>query len=375
VLDRLAREGLLFARAISTSAWTKPAIPTLMTGLHPAAHGVGETSYTDRLPASVPLLQDALRAAGWRAGSFAANPLGSTLSGLERGFGAAYTPRHWRGAIGDLANPEAAQLHAALLAWLDEEPDLPFFAYVHTLEPHEWERARYAADPPRGWDPYDAAVHDADRRLGELLRELDSRGRRTLLVVVSDHGESLGEHGVKNHGTTLFQPELHVPLLFWAAGELPPMTVTEPVSLQDVAPSILELVGLPALPQANGESLASFPREGRAPARAAPAGVSSELGRYVWTPTAPRGHSLVAPDGGKRIELEGAAAVGYDLTADPCEVRPLPGIAEQLAAGQTSHRTLESAARARFVERHGTGAAGPVDAGAVEQLRALGYVE
>jgi arylsulfatase A-like enzyme len=375
VLDRLAREGLVFARAISTSSWTKPAIPTLMSGLHPAVHGVGATSYTDRLPADVPLLQAAFRAAGWRAGSFAANPLGSTLSGLERGFGAAYTPRHWQGTIGDLENPEAAQLHAALLAWIDEEPDLPFFAYVHSLEPHEWERARYAAALPRGWDAYDAAVHDADRRLGELLRELASRHRRTLLVVASDHGESLGEHGVKNHGTTLFQAELHVPLLFWAAGELPPMTVTEPVSLEDVAPSILELVGLPALPQASGTGLASWAREGRAPASAAPGGVSSELGRYVWTPSAPRGHSLVAPDGKKRIQIEGAAAVGYDLAADPCEVRPLPEIAERLAAGQATHRARETAARASFVEQHGAEAPGIFDAGEVEQLRALGYVE
>ena len=374
VLDRLAREGLVFARAISTSSWTKPAIPTLMTGLHPAAHGVGATSYTDRLPAGVELLQSTFRAAGWRAGSFAANPLGSTLSGLERGFGAAYTPRHWHGSLGDLEHPPAALLHASLLAWIDEEPDLPFFAYVHTLEPHEWERARYAADLPRGWDAYDAAVHDADARLGELLAALGARGRQPLVVVASDHGESLGEHGVLRHGTTLYQTELHVPLVFWAPGRLPPMTVTEPVSLEDIAPTLLELLGLPALPAATGVSLARWPRDGRPPA-AARGGVSSELGRYVWTPSAPRGHSLVAADGSKRVEIEGAAALGYDLAADPCEVRPLLEIAERLAAEQAAQRAREIAARAGFVERHGEGVRGAFDAGEVEQLRALGYVE
>jgi arylsulfatase A-like enzyme len=373
VLDRLAREGVVFARAISTSSWTKPAIPTLMTGLHPAAHGVGATSYTDRLPVGVPLLQAGFRAAGWRAGSFAANPLGSTLSGLERGFGAAYTPRHWHGSLGDLEHPPAALLHASLLAWIDEEPDLPFFAYVHTLEPHEWERPRYAADLPRGWDAYDAAVHDADTRLGELLEALEARGRRPLVVVASDHGESLGEHGVLRHGTTLHQTELHVPLVFWAPGRLPSMTVTEPVSLEDIAPTLLELMGLPALPAATGVSLARWPRDGSPPA--ARAGVSSELGRYVWTPSAPRGHSLVAPDGRKRIEIEGAAAQGYDLAADPCEVRPLPEIAERLAAEQAAERARESAARAGFVERHGEGVRGAFDAGEAERLRALGYVE
>jgi len=374
VLDRLAREGVVFARANSTSSWTKPAIPTLMTGLYPAAHGVGATSYTDRLPADVPLLQAAFRAAGWRAGSFAANPLGSTLSGLERGFGAAHTPRHWRGALGALEHPPAARLHASLLAWIDEEPDLPFFAYVHTLEPHEWERPRYAADLPRGWDAYDAAVHDADQRLGELLEALGARGRRPLLVVASDHGESLGEHGVKNHGTTLYQTELHVPLLLWAPGQLPAMTVTEPVSLADVAPTLLELVGLPALAEASGTSLASWPRDGAA-SPAARGGVSSELGRYVWTPDAPRGHALLARDGRKRVQLEGAAAQGYDLAADPCEVRPLREIAEGLAPDQETERSRERAARVQFVERHGEGVRGAFDAGEVEQLRALGYVE
>jgi len=372
VLDRLAQGGVVFAHALSTSPWTKPAIPTLLTGLHPSAHGVGATSYTDLLPADVPVLQAAFRAAGWRAGAFAANPLGSTLSGLERGFGAAYTPRHWRGAISDLGHPAAAQLHAALLAWIDEEPELPFFAYVHTLEPHEWEDARYASPRP-GWDRYDAAVHDADARLGELLQELAARGRRPLVVVVSDHGESLGEHGVLHHGTTLYQTELHVPLLFWAEGALPALTVTEPVSLEDVAPTLLDLVGLPPLPHASGASLASFPREGRAPAAAA--GVSSELGRYVWTPSAPLGHSWVSHAHEKRIAIDGAPAVGFDLAADPCEVRPLPELAERLAAEQAARLARESAAREDFVRRHGAAAAGAFDAGQAEQLRALGYVE
>jgi hypothetical protein len=103
--------------------------------------------------------------------------------------------------------------------------------------------------------------------------------------------------------------------------------------------------------------------------------VSSELGRYVWTPTAPRGHSLVARDGRKRIQIEGAAALGYDLEADPCEVRSRPEIAERLQAEQEAHLRRETVARASFVRQHGAGARGAFDASEREQLRALGYVD
>jgi arylsulfatase A-like enzyme len=370
-IDALARGGVVFSQALSTSSWTKPAIPTLLTGLHPMTHRVGATSYTDRLPEGVPLLQEAFRTAGWRTGSFSASPLGSTLSGLERGFAAAYTPQRWQGEIGDLEHPGAEQLHAGLLAWVDEEPELPFFAYVQTLEVHEWKRARYARDLAPGFEPYDAAVHDADRRLGELLEALRSRGRHPLVVVLADHGESFGEHGVHGHGTSLFQSQIHIPLVLYAEGALPAMTVTDPVALTDVAPTVLDLAGLPPLPGQDGASLAAFPRgEG-----AAPRGVSSELVRFVWRPDAPPWRSMVSPELGKLIRVKGLPDLAYDLAHDRCETRPRPALAGTLAAALDERLREEDAAHERFAAQHGATTKGAVDAAEVERLRALGYVQ
>ncbi len=374
VIDALAREGIVFARAISTSSWTKPALPSLLSGLHPLTHAVGASGYTDRLPAGVPVVQEAFRRAGWRTGSFAASPLGSTLSGLDRGFDAACTPQHWNVAAGDLEHPEARQLHEAMLGWIDEEPDRPFFAFVHTLEVHEWKRDRYARDLPAGWDPYDAAVRAADRQLGELLAALGARGRRPLVVLLSDHGESFGEHGVRGHGTSLFQSQLHVPLVVSARGVLPPMTITEPVGLLDVAPTILDLVGLPPLPAQEGASLACWPREGRGPERATPDGVSSELTRFVWRPDAPKWRSLVARDARKLIRIEGRAPLAYDLATDPCETNPRSERVAILAPQLDAHIASEASAHAALEAQFGTGANAVIDAADVERLRALGYV-
>jgi arylsulfatase A-like enzyme len=366
---------VVFSRALSSSSWTKPAIPTLLSGLHPITHGVGATSYTDRLPQSVPMLQDAFRSAGWRTGSFAASPLGSTLSGLERGFDAAYAPQHWSVSGGDPEHPAARQLHDALLAWLDEEPDRPFFAFVHTLETHEWRHERHQRDRQPDWDAYDAAVHDADQQLGELLAALEARGRRPLVVLLSDHGESFGEHGVKGHGTSLFQSQLHIPLMFFSRQALPPMTVTEPVSLLDVAPSILDLVGLPALPAQDGTSLASWVRTGRGSTAPTRSGVTSELTRFVWRPDAPKWRSLVALDGEKLIRIEGQAPLAFDLKRDPCETEPVTSLATKLLPALEARIAAESATHAEFAARHDAGPRAAVDAGDVERLRALGYVE
>ncbi|HET6277635.1 MAG TPA: sulfatase-like hydrolase/transferase, partial [Candidatus Polarisedimenticolia bacterium] len=172
-LDRLASEGVMFGKAISSSCWTKPAIPTLMTGIWPTTHRVGATSYSDRLPAGVPLVQERFRDAGWRTGSFSASPLGSTLSGLERGFGTVAPPRRWRGEVGELGQVSAAQLHEELLSWLMEEPDQPVFAYVHTLEVHEYHRGLYQPEGGRDrYAGYDRAVQDADRHLQRLVEDL-----------------------------------------------------------------------------------------------------------------------------------------------------------------------------------------------------------
>ncbi len=374
VLDRLAAEGVVFENAISSSSWTKPAIPTLMTGIWPTTHRVGARSYSDRLPESVPLMQGRFRDAGFRTGSFSASPLGSTLSGLERGFGTAVPPRRWRDSLGALGQVSATQLHEELLAWLREEPDQPAFVYVHTLEVHEYRSEHYRRGDPDRFAGYGPAVQDADRQLGQLVEALAALPERGpwLVVVVSDHGHTMDEHGLRGHGRSLFQSEVHIPLIFWSPGLLAPARVRAPVGLPDVAPTLVELAGLPPLREADGHSLAALLQGGRPPARDF---VTSALLRYVWQPDAHKQFAAVSGELRKVIRTSGGIRLRYDLTRDPNEEDNQTGAPGELTRALGAWVSQQNAAAARFERRHGRGARTALDAEQSERLRALGYLE
>lgn len=374
-LDRLAVEGGMFGNAISSSCWTKPAIPTLMTGIWPTTHRVGATSYSDRLPAAVPLLQERFRDAGWRTGSFAASPLGSTLSGLERGFGTVAPPRRWRGNVGELGQVSADQLHEEMLTWLMEEPDQPVFAYIHTLEVHEFHRGLYQQEGSRDrYAGYDRAVRDADQKLQRLVDDLRrTTGRSSwLLVVVSDHGHSMDEHGQRGHGQSLFQSEIHIPLIFWAPGLLPPSRSDVPVGLPDVVPTLLDLAGLPAIPDIDGHSLAGLLRGGDPPERSY---VASALLRYIWKPDAPRQFAIVSNELGKIIRTSDEREFRYQIGTDPTEQRNLAGTDSAFGSLLEEWLSGQSAAALAFDERYGSAIPGALDAGQTDRLRSLGYLD
>jgi arylsulfatase A-like enzyme len=372
-MDRLAQTGVYFSNTLSSSSWTKPAIVTLMTGVWPTTHRVGALSYMDRLPEEVPILQQRFRDAGWRAGSFSASPLGSTLSALDRGFGTAAPPRYWAGSIGAFPHPTAEQLHEALLAWIDEEPDRPFFGYVQTLEVHSWAPPVIPPPRPPGYDRYDAMVHEADAALGNLLTGLRERGRteNLLVVVLSDHGESFGDHGATKHGSALYQSQVHIPLIFWAGDALTPHTVEHPVSLADVPATLLDYLGLAPLPDSAGISLVPHLRGEAEPVRNhAPA----SLLRALWVPDAPRQFSLLRSDMKKIIRWSDGRGAAYDLADDPLERRELkdpPGLATALDRWLAGQRR----AAADFERRYGRDRAAEIDADEADRLRALGYLE
>jgi arylsulfatase A-like enzyme len=372
-LDRLGGEGVVFEHLLSSSSWTKPAIPTLLTGLWPTTHRVGATANTDRLPATVPMIQDRFARRGWRAGSVTANPLGSTLSGLERGFDVVYPPRFWQGRVGELGHPSAAQLHDALLAWIDEEPGRPYFAYVHTVEVHEYHRPLYR----RGGPPtsgYPAAVRDSDRKLGQLLRELRARGRdrNLLLVVVSDHGESLGEHDLVGHGMSLYQQELHVPLIVWAGDSLRARRAPAIASLADIAPTLADLCGLDPLPEIDGRSLLPDLVGAASEDRAF---VPAALLRVLWRLEAPKEYAVLTANQIKLIRTEGVGLRAFDLADDPAERAPLAEVPAAAAGALDDWMEAERRDAAAFREVHGRIGSVELDRDTAERLRSLGYIE
>ena len=368
VMDTLFNEGLAFVRATSTSAWTKPAVTSLLTGVYPFTHRVGTSKERTRVPDEAPMLQERFRDAGFRTLSSSASPLGSAASGLARGFDLAHPPAHWASELGPLAHPSAGQVQDALLSFIDEDPSRPVFAYLHTLEVHEYSRPMFAQGSTRE-TPYDRAVRRQDALLGELLETYKKRQRDLIIVLVSDHGESFGEYGLKaGHGYSLRQNQVHVPIVFHGPRWLPRGRVIEPASLVDVAPTLLDLFSLSPLPYAQGRSLLPGSSE-------APAAVFAER---TWFPWDPDGYHLVARlgrDGSKSV-LGYPKPISWNLAENPCEdsahARPI----DAKARADLQRFVQEQEAAADWWDMaYGITKPAPIDSDEIARLRALGYVE
>ena len=368
--DAFSDQGARFALANSPACWTKPSIPSLMSGIYPTTHRVGAQTLADRLPEQVPLLQERFGQAGWATASFASSPLGSTLSGLDRGFGTAMPPTRWglERSLGQ--TPTAPELHADLFAWWGEQ-DRPVFAYVHTLDVHQYylkDAGEQGTVEDRSWPAYAQSVQDSDPLFAEFMAQLQATGhdKDTIVVLVSDHGESFWDHGLWSHGTGLAQSQVQIPLVIWAPEHIAPQVIDAPVSLIDVAPTLLDLAGLEALPQADGHSLRALMEGGPAPERE---GVGSSLVRFTWTPGAPEQYAWVSKEGIKTWD-NGNRTLDFDLRADPCESRSTT----QATTALQTWREQQALAAQAFEQAYGQGT-GAVDQGELELLRALGYVE
>jgi len=263
-IDSLAREGTVFLRAYSASTWTNPSVPSLLLGVLPDVHGAGISGHRAR--EGIPSLAEVLAKAGYATASYIANGYGGTFTGLDRGFDQVRCLDGASSARLLARNPEN---------WILHHREQPFFLYVHAMDPHapyapegedfcdfdpvvggepcEWDR-RYDPEELKGKVTpegrrarYDAQVRDADRILGRLLTRLDDLGLsdNTIVLLVADHGEFLGEGGIWGHGGPPRIEVLQVPMVWrWRDGDIARARVEEPVSLVDVFPTILAAVGL-----------------------------------------------------------------------------------------------------------------------------------
>lgn len=260
---------------------------------------------------------------------------------------------------------------------------------MHYFDPHdpydppEPFRSRFAAAGAPGLEHarernlYDGELAFTDEALGALLEALDASGLResTLVVVFGDHGEGLYDHGHMAHGLHVYDEAVRVPLVFRLPGRIPQGRVLAgPVSLVDVEPTVLELLGLPLPPELVGQSLAAalLGRADLDPARPIFLYRRHYDGTTAFGDVTPRGEKLaVRQSGWKYIEGgEDPARELYDLTADPGEHRDVlaaePERAARLAAALHAWRDAHASADAPPPP--------PVGAEEAEGLRALGYV-
>ena len=322
-LDRLASEGLLFERAYSAVPLTLPSHATILTGLLPPEHGLVRNA-EGVLPKSVPTLATVVRERGYATGAFVASPIVDAKYGLNRGFDT-YDDRLPSGGVRGTAEEPYRPANAVAepaVAWIKDHASGRFFCWVHFFDAH-W--PYYLHEDVFGQQfasrPYDAGIAFVDLHVAKLLRALDELGlrRKTLVVVVGDHGESSdGEHREPrpHHGYMLYNPTLRVPLIYSLPGAVAAnRRVPQPVSLVDLYPTVAEFLRLPAPRSGRGVSHARAfrgrpisPRECYAETAyppvygcAAQQSLVAEPWKYIRSP---------------RPEL-------YDLSADPGELRNL----------------------------------------------------
>lgn len=357
-LDALAAGSVRFANARTTVPLTLPAHTSLMTGTLPRVHGVHDNGVV--VSDALPTLATVCRAAGYRTGAFVGAYVLDRRFGLAHGFDT-YDDRVSRDPEAEArldAERRAAEVVDAALAWLDDAGAEPFFLWVHVYDPHAPYEAPGAAAAPTAALAYDGEVAYAGAQIGRLLDRLDATGRRgsTVVAVAGDHGEGLGEHGEQTHGMLAYDSTLHVPL-FVAAPGLPPRDVGEPVSLADVAPSLLRLAGV-----AGALSPLASTRDLFAPIPAGDVYAETVYPRAAgWHPLA------VLADAQWKLVLSAEPEL-YDVRADPRETANLAANRRQLVQAMSARLKALPAVAAP------SGTSAPLAPEAAAKLRSLGYV-
>jgi arylsulfatase A-like enzyme len=372
-IDALARQGILFEQAISSSPWTLPALASVMTGESPRQHGAGWLLRSrDPLARSAlrsgPTLARVMQAHGYFTQAFVTNPFVSVQYGMEQGFdgyehltleaetlkGMGKTPvvRAFTMAFPELGFSDRGEaVTARAVRWLRRHRDERFLLWLHYIDPHapyvdsedgpgtsfrgdtllNERRAGFsvkhvdiarirsgeihlsAAERQELIALYDREVRYVDEQVGRVIAELDRLdiAEETLVVVLSDHGEEFWEHGGVEHGHTLYDELVRVPFVLRGPGLAKGARVSGVVRLIDVAPTILDLLGLPPLIGARGVSLLSRLRgEHEEPLVA----VSESL-LFAEEQTA------VRTDRSKYVRWADGREEFYDLLTDPSEQR------------------------------------------------------
>lgn len=421
-IDRLAKESLVFERCSAGSPWTKPSVATLFTSTYPEIHHVltehglfrnrapsARTTETDVLEDSFQTLAEVLRDGGYVSTAFVGNPWISSEMGYAQGFSDFHGDSNTPVPQGELKRPSGSLLEGVrnFLAARAAEPQRPFFLYLHLMDVHgpydadeadvqavkdspslgpsipmgpaEMRRVppylrgpQWTSDPAnadvRIWRAhYAAGVRSADRQIGALRRALEESGflDRTLLIVTSDHGEQLYDHKSWDHGYSLLEHQLHVPLVMRLPGHSQARRIPSLVSLIDVPTTVVGLVGGKRPTEWQGRDLSAALQAGDTPPSANCFASAAKWRPKLASMRTDR-YKLIVGGESKRVQL-------YDLEKDPEEKQNLAereaDIVHELEAQLSQHRSSMGEKPLRV------GSPVPLSGAARERLRNLGYLE
>lgn len=342
-IDSYARGGTLFTQVESQIPLTLPSHTSLFSSTYPFVNGIEEND--EHVPTGLVTLAWVLKGHGYRTGAFIGGYFLDRSFGLDRGFDVYDSPFQFRGG----RPPNALALRRdgvwvirSARLWLASNSTHPVFCFVHLFDLHR----PYALESKPGLSGYDTELAYVDQLLGRFKQYLIQTGwwKRSLVVVLSDHGEGLGDHGEMTHGYFIYQSTLHVPLIFhWPEGA-PKFRarVRQPAGLIDVSPTILDFLGIPRPASFQGHSLLA---EIRSAGASAPHAIYSES---VYAHDAFGWAALRGLRWGNDYYIQAPHPELYNLKKDPGELHNL--YAQNRALAQSLANRLAEL-RARYAAR------------------------
>jgi arylsulfatase A-like enzyme/Flp pilus assembly protein TadD len=340
--NALASRGLSFAQAYATVPQTLPSHCSMMTGLYPGGHGVHENARY--LPGNQPVIAERLHGVGYRTAAFVSSFALARRFGLGRGFDV-----YDEDFGSDRAERTAKETTDRAVAYLTQPSPQPTFLWVHYYDPH------YPYTPPEPYrtrfakNPYLGEVASMDEQLGRLIQAFERAPGTKAILIVSDHGEGLGEHGEAQHGNLLYQATMHVPLVIAGPG-IAAGTSNAPVSTRRVFQTILDFAGMDKANSLRAAHEQVLLGEAMKP-----------FLDYGWQP------QVMGVEGRFKTILAGRTEV-YDVIADPAE-------AHDLAASADVSRAVRAALRDYPVpSTQPAPATASLDGEAQRKLASLGYV-
>jgi arylsulfatase len=403
IKSRLAENGVIFEHGFAQAPTTRRSCPSLMTSLYPDATGV--RSHVEVLDDAYLTLAEVMRSQGYETASFIQNSNAGPAAGLHQGFSFVFE----RGVIGD----KPWQLYEEASCWLGENAQRNFFIYLHVIDPHRpyeplppfdrWYReegpgttpaapTREQYDPPWVEKPtvegrrllYDGEVRQNDYWLGKFIEELERLKIRdtTLLIIIADHGEHLGEHGLWGHDAPGYIQVLRVPLILVHPTRVPSgVRITAPVQLLDLMPTVLELSGVETSKLLlQGDSLVSLIRGGRTDAWASRIALSEEPRRAFDRVDSSVSASVFFRNWHLLRSWKLPALKVFDYVQDPQEKQPIEALIPRLFLAQRVDALLRAMKEAnirlwRAIARDSSSEVIRYDPAVRERLRALGYFE
>lgn len=263
-IDALAASGILFTKVESQSSWTKASMASLWTGIYP--QGTGVLRYSHVLPDDAVMPAEIMQEAGMTTGGVWRNGWVAPNFGFSQGFDLYVRPNPMPAANAIRKNPSQHPLQGtdldatkSALEFLKANAEDPFFLYIHYMDLHQYLYDQGSTLFGSSFsDFYDNALHWTDRNIAHLIETLEESDlmKKTIIVIASDHGEAFHEHGSEGHAKHLHREVVEVPWIIVLPFRLDePIVVDTPVANLDIWPTLLDLAGLPPLPDAQGRSV------------------------------------------------------------------------------------------------------------------------